>query len=314
MHPALSGSLTGCPVATEIKKEIFQRIKKPVAWGFVHPFQETPMSNDTLADAGSYKFGKFEKNAEELERLKLQATLAIDAEREVWKNAGLRPGMNVLDIACGPGFTSCELAKAVGEEGRVTGVDINEELIAAAHQAKASEQVENVSFSLGNLYDLALPENSFDFIYARFLFQHLEKPDAALANLHKVLRPGGILCILDIDDNWTSFSPESDAFVRFIRKTGAGQRRKGGNRMIGSQLYGRLNRAGFQNVSTMIRPLTSEEMGINCFLGVAVLFRVEMLTKFQKLLALPQLLKIKKAAASDHAWGALGVFAASGKK
>lgn len=272
------------------------------------------MSSDKLADAGSYKFGKFEKNAEELERLKLQATIAIDAEQEIWENAGLRPGMNVLDIACGPGFTSCELAKAVGAEGRVTGVDINEELIAVAHQAQASEQVENVSFSLGNLYDLDLPENTYDFVYARFLFQHLEKPEDALSNLRRVLKPGGILCILDIDDNWTSLSPESDAFVRFIRKTGAGQKRKGGNRMIGSQLYGLLNRTGFNNVSTRIRPLTSEELGINYFLGVAVLFRVEMLTKLQKLLALPQLLKIKKAAKSEHAWGALGIFAASGTK
>jgi len=86
------------------------------------------MTKDSLADAGSYKFGKFEKNAEELARLKLQATIAIDTEREAWKDAGLNPGMNVLDLACGPGFTACELAKFVGD-GTVTGVDINEELI-----------------------------------------------------------------------------------------------------------------------------------------------------------------------------------------
>jgi len=272
------------------------------------------MTDDTLADAGSYKFGRFEKNTEELERLKLQATIALDTEKDAWKSAGLQSGMQVLDIACGPGFTACELAKFVGESGHVTGVDINEELIAVAHQAKASEGVENVAFSSGNVYELTLPENTFDFVYARFVFQHLENPQLALENILKVLKPDGVLCVLDIDDNWTSFSPESDAFVQFIRKAGAGQKRKGGNRLIGSQLFGLLREAGFSNVSTNIHPITSEDLGVRYFLGVAVLFRVEMLTQLQKLLALPQLRKIKKAAEAPNAWGSVGVFVTTGSK
>ncbi len=271
------------------------------------------MTEDTLSDAGSYKFGRFEKNAEELARLKLQATVAIDVEREIWKAAGLKPGMNVLDVACGPGFTACELAKTV-EHGTVTGVDLNEELIFVAHQAKVSEKVDNVSFRTGNLYDLHIPENSFDFIYARFVFQHLEKPQLALQNIRRVLKPGGILCIIDVDDNWTSFAPESNAFIKFIRKSGAGQKRKGGNRLIGSQLYGMLSEAGFKNVSTKIRPITTEELGVRMFLGVAVLFRVEMLNKLQKLLALPQLRKIKAAAQAPNAWGSVGIFVTTGTK
>jgi ubiquinone/menaquinone biosynthesis C-methylase UbiE len=270
------------------------------------------MNKDRLSDAGSYKFGRFEKNAEELERLKLQATIAIDVEKEIWSAAGLKPGMRVLDLACGPGFTACELAKFIGEAGHVTGVDLNEELIAVAHQAKASEGVEQVSFRTGNLYGPDLPENSYDFVYARFVFQHLNRPALALTNIRKLLKPGGILCILDIDDNWTSFAPHSDAFVRFIRKAGAGQRRKGGNRLIGSQLFGLLSDAGFEQVSTQIRPITTEDLGVKYFLGVAVLFRIEMLNRLQKLLALPQLRKIKKAAQAENAWGALGCFAATG--
>jgi ubiquinone/menaquinone biosynthesis C-methylase UbiE len=271
------------------------------------------MGAQQLADAGSYKFGRFEKNAEELARLKLQATVAIDLEREAWRAVGLKPGMEVLDLACGPGFTSCELAKAIGN-GRVTGIDISEELIAVAHQARASEKVENVSFAIGNVYALALPENHFDFVYARFLFQHLEKPRRALENVLRVLKPGGILCVLDIDDNWTSFSPASDAFVRFIRKAGAGQKRKGGNRLIGSQLHGLLREAGFQNVGVEIRPLTTADLGVRMFLGIAVLFRMELLNRWQQLLALPQLRKIKAAARDPNAWGAAGIFVATGAK
>jgi len=271
------------------------------------------MSRPQTSDAGSYAFGKFEKNAEELARLKMQATVALETEKKAWERAGLKPGMQVLDLACGPGFTSCELAKTIGE-GHVTGVDINEELIAIAHQAQASENVHNASFTTGNLYELALPDNHFDFVYARFLFQHLDRPQAALEQILRVLKPGGILCVLDIDDNWTSFAPESDAFIRFIRKAGAGQKRKGGNRLIGSQLYGLLRTAGFQNVGTQIYPITTEDLGVRVFLGIAVLFRMEMLSKLQKLFALPQLRKIKAAAQDPNAWGSVGIFIATGMK
>lgn len=271
------------------------------------------MTDDQLSDAGSYKFGKFEKNAEELARLKMQATVAIGAEREIWKAAGLKPGMNVLDLACGPGFISCELARAV-ETGTVTGVDISEELIFTAQQAKAFEKVQNVSFRTDNIYGLDLPDGAFDFVYARFVFQHLEKPQLALQNILRVLKPGGVLCVLDIDDNWTSFAPESAAFVKFIRKAGAGQKRKGGNRLIGSQLFGMLTAAGFKNVSTKIQPLTTQDLGVKIFLGVAVLFRLEMLNKFQKLLALPQLKKIKAAAQAPDAWGSVGIFVTTGTR
>jgi hypothetical protein len=94
------------------------------------------------------------------------------------------------------------------------------------------------------------------------------------------------------------------------RKAGTGQKRKGGNRLIGSQLFGMLNEAGFKNVSTRIRPITTEDLGVRYFLGVAVLFRVEMLNK----LALPQLRKIKKAAQAPNAWGSVGVFVSTGTK
>jgi ubiquinone/menaquinone biosynthesis C-methylase UbiE len=283
------------------------------ASGSVRLFPRKAMSTERLSATGSYTFGQFEKNAEELERLKMQATIALDIEKAVWSKAGLTSDMRVLDLACGPGFISCELARLVNK-GDVTGVDISAELIATAHQAKASEKIENVMFQTGNLYELELPANRFDFVYARFVFQHLAKPQLALENILRVLKPGGILCILDIDDNWTSFSPASSTFIKFIRKTGAGQRRKGGNRLIGSQLYGLLNEAGFNNVSVGIRPLTTEDIGMRYFLGVAVLFRMEMLNRLQKLLALPQLRKIKAATEDPHSWGSLGIFVGTGTK
>jgi ubiquinone/menaquinone biosynthesis C-methylase UbiE len=271
------------------------------------------MKTSETAAAGSYRFGQFARNAAELERLKLQATVALPLEQEIWRRAGLAAGMQVLDLGCGPGFTSCALAQCVGA-GAVTGIDISGELIAVAEQAKASEQVENVVFQTGNLYDLDFPAERFDFVYARFVFQHLKDPERALQGVLRVLKPGGILCVVDVDDNWTSFSPASAAFIRFIRRAGRGQRRKGGNRLIGSQLHGLLHRAGLSDVTVAIHPLTTEDIGVRMFMGVAVLFRLEMLTRLQKLLVLPQLRRIKSAASDPQAWGAVGIFAASGRR
>ncbi len=260
---------------------------------------------------GSYTYNRFLNRNEELERLKMQARIALQTEQEIWKQAGLQAGMNVLDLACGPGATSCELAKSVSP-GKVIGVDINPGLIDVAGQIRSTEEVENVSFRVGNAYALDFPPESFDFVYARFLFQHLRNPQSALVNIQRVLKPGGILCVLDIDDAWTSFVPQSEAFRAFIRKSGAGQKRRGGNREIGSQLYGLLNETGFRDVATRIYPVTTQDIGVRNFLGIAVLFRLELLGKIQKLFLLRHLKKIKAASGTDKAWGALGIFVATG--
>jgi len=265
-------------------------------------------------DAGSYAFGQFHRNAEELERLKLQARIALSLEQDIWTHAGLASGMDVLDLGCGPGVISCELARRIGPDGRVTGLDVSAELIAVAGQIRTSEQAVNVTFATGSAYNLPFSDNQFDFIYARLLFQHLRDPQRALAQVRRVLKPGGIFCLLDVDDNWTSFAPASAAFIRFIRMAGAAQRRRGGNRMIGSQAYGLLAAAGFVDVATRIYPLTSETIGIRAFLGVAVMFRLELLGRLQKLLTLRFLRRIQAAAGDPHAWGAVGIFVATGRR
>ena len=272
------------------------------------------MKADAHRDAGSYAFGHFQRNAEELERLKLQARIALALEQEIWTFAGLASGMTVLDLGCGPGVIGCELARRTGPGGQVTGLDISEELVAVAQQIKASERVEHVTFATGNAYDLPFSDNHFDFVYARLLFQHLREPRRALDEVRRVLKPGGRLCLVDIDDNWTGFSPASESFIRFIRMAGAAQRRRGGNRTIGSQAYSLLSAADFTDVSTRIFPLTSEAIGIRAFLGVAVMFRLELLNRFQKLRALPDLRRIKAAATEPHVWGAVGIFATVGRK
>ena len=98
--------------------------------------------------AGSYDFGTFEEA--ELERLKQQALVAIQIEKLLWEQAGLSKGMKVLDLACGPGIISCELAKVVSP-GDVVGVDLSDELINIAKAYKKYEGIQNVSFMTENV-------------------------------------------------------------------------------------------------------------------------------------------------------------------
>ena len=135
---------------------------------------------------GSYSYGEFASNEAELARLEGQATVAWELERGMLEQAGLKPGMQVLDLACGPGFITNRIAELVQPEGAVTGIDLNEQLLAVAQSRQGDAATSPVRFLKGDVYDLDLPAESFDFVYARFLLQHLESPVRALEQAGKV--------------------------------------------------------------------------------------------------------------------------------
>ncbi len=261
---------------------------------------------------GAYAQRNFHQDTAERERLKLQATIAIEWERKAWHEAGLREGMHVLDLGCGPGYTSREILKQIGSDGHVTGVDVNPSLLEIAKSEQ--ENIPNLSFQQANVYELPFPTAHFDFVHARFVFQHLADPIQALAQIHRTLKPGGICCIVDIDDNWTSFTPASSSFRRFVQASAKAQSRKNGNRKIGSELPRFMRNQPFLDVKTQIVPLTSTQIGMRPFMGLALSFRMDLMSFFQRIRLLNDLKKIQQAAADPHAWGAVGIFISSGTK
>jgi ubiquinone/menaquinone biosynthesis C-methylase UbiE len=111
----------------------------------------------------------------------------------------LAEGMRVLDVGCGPGSLSLDLAARVGPEGRVLGVDIEGEQFARGAAAAAERGIENVSFQTGSVYELDVTAGSFDAVFAHAVLYHLARPAAALGELHRVLAPGGIVGLRDSD-------------------------------------------------------------------------------------------------------------------
>lgn len=267
--------------------------------------------------AGTYDYARRADRDRELGRLQRQAGIAVDQERAMWKQAGLADGMRVLDLGCGPGVAACTLAGEV-PAGSVTGLDISEELLAQANLHRTQLGIENLAFQRGSVYELPFADDSFDFVYGRFVFQHLADPTHALAEIRRVLKPGGRICIMDVDDRFLLVSPEPAGFAAFRDATVAAQRADGGDREIGGALYGLLRANGFPDARTLVNVIRSEDCGVKTFLDVAIRFRANRLLGRPDLLspaALAEALRqLQVLESTPGAWGAVGMFVGVGLK
>lgn len=110
----------------------------------------------------------------------------------------LRKGGRVLDLGCGSGDDASDIGAIVGPEGHVTGVDIGESLIAEAIR-RSSVQNLSVSFEVGDARALRFADESFDAVRTERVLMHVPDPVKALAEMVRVLKPGGRMAVQDID-------------------------------------------------------------------------------------------------------------------
>lgn len=102
----------------------------------------------------------------------------------------ITPGMAVLDVGCGWGDMSLQVAEVVGNTGRVVGIDCVDAFLAEARHDAAERGLTNVTFVRGDA-EIALPENEFDYVIARFGTMFFTNPVAALRRMRLALKPGG---------------------------------------------------------------------------------------------------------------------------
>ena len=108
------------------------------------------------------------------------------------------PGCEVLDVGCGPGTITVDIGQRVGP-GRVVGVDRAGEVLEQARELAAAQGATNVEFAVGDVYALDFPDDSFDVVHAHQVLQHLTDPVAALREMLRVCRPGGVVGVRDAD-------------------------------------------------------------------------------------------------------------------
>lgn len=148
----------------------------------------------------SDEFDYLMESPDEISRLDLKTGFDLLASQARW--AGIQPGMRVVDVGCGIGKTSLFLCQLVGEKGSVVGLDASPQRIEYARKKFGRD---NLTFCCQNVHDSLEHLGQFDFLWARFFLEyHKEKSFQIVESLASLLRPGGIMCLIDLDYNCMS--------------------------------------------------------------------------------------------------------------
>jgi len=156
----------------------------------------------------------------------------------------LRPGMDVLDCGCGPGSISIGVAALVAP-GRLEGIDLDAERVAQATARAAEQDVTNAAFRRGDIYALPFEDARFDAAYASHVLEHLPDPVAALREVHRVLRPGGVVGVCSPDNGGIVFWPPDPHVERWLASHETIRRHDGADNLVGRRLRRVLLDAGF---------------------------------------------------------------------
>ncbi|TDC93663.1 methyltransferase domain-containing protein [Saccharopolyspora aridisoli] len=127
----------------------------------------------------------------------------------------LRPGVQVLDVGCGPGTITLDFAERVAP-GQVLGIDNVEEPLAISRTAAAERGVDNARFEVADVYRLPHADDSFDVVHAHQVLQHLTDPVAALREMRRVCKPGGVVAARDADYGGMRWSPDHPGLDRWL--------------------------------------------------------------------------------------------------
>lgn len=181
------------------------------------------------------------------------ARLVADGKRLSHLRMRIAPGHAVLDVGCGPGTDTLTLAELVGPEGRVEGIDHDAAMVAEADlRAADAGRSARVRHRQGDAYALPFADAEFDAARSERLFLHLDDPGRAVAEMVRVVRPGGRVVVMDTDWGTRSVDTPEVELERRIARVLPGTLANG---YSGRRLHGLMREAGVQELEIDLVPL-----------------------------------------------------------
>ena len=175
--------------------------------------------------------------------------------RRFLRRAGLSPGMRCVDLGCGGGEVTLEIARMVAPGGFAVGVDLDKVKLELARKAAADRGTANIEFREESVLEWHGDE-AYDVVYSRFLLHHLSEPVRLVRKMWDAVRPGGCLAIEDADHGGWSVDPPDPGFDFFLRNLHEVIRRAGGDASFGRRLYRCFLDAGIRTpLATLVAPL-----------------------------------------------------------
>ncbi|TDC20949.1 methyltransferase domain-containing protein [Streptomyces sp. 8K308] len=159
----------------------------------------------------------------------------------------LSRGLSLLDVGCGPGTITADLAAKVAP-GQVTAVDQAADILSTARAEAESRGLDNVRFATADVHALDFPDDSFDVVHAHQVLQHVTDPVRALRELRRVCRPGGVVAVRDVDYASMTWFPEAPGLTNWLDLYDRVARANGGEPDAGRRLLSWARAAGFTDV------------------------------------------------------------------
>ena len=202
-------------------------------------------------EKGEYVLGTDEA---ELRRLGFQNRLWSREAAAGWERAGFAPGHTILDVGCGPGHASFDIAQLVGVQGKVIAVDASERFIAYLQSQQKSRNVPQIDARVGNVQKLDLPAGIADGAYTRWVLCFVPDPEAVVAGVAKVLKPGAKWVVQDYYHyRGLRLCPHSPAMEKVVAAVDKSWRDRGGDPDIVSRLPTLMAKHGLETLD--VRPI-----------------------------------------------------------
>ena len=182
----------------------------------------------------------------EIQRLGLQHLVWRPRASDAWRRAGFTVGQHLLDIGCGPGYATLDLAAIVGDSGKITAIDRSPKFLADLNARLDRQAVHNVETIELDLDQGALPNLGAGGAWCRWVFAFLTRPRDLLKAIHDALEPGATLVVHEYFDyaSWR-LAPRQPAFDEFVQLVMSSWRKNGGEPDIAIELMSWLPQEGF---------------------------------------------------------------------